>query len=450
MLPCNEIFRIIYAPHRSIALAFTNGPWGKTLTEVVHRKPDRPTKVNADGTWHVSLAGGVGREHAAVLGNLVLGQEGREVANRVWRAILDPSSYMRGLKASGRRSPMSLPGRLRAPIPFDFDVLEIDVQGFKPRADVEAWVGLRIEAFAWPPPPLGPPKVIHWRPWKDTRRGKNQTPIDAPPPYSKLREEVGSQGDTPVDPNVDPSKDSQGRLIQAPGATQRNLPWLKRAPKDISHIYTGPPRKRTSKPVGTLSAGNAVSGLTGAAMAQVSTETPKPGSTRFGEVLAMFDRLYVAKQIQGLSIVQPGPQETENRGAVAAWRMPVPQNTKFRRNPWYKVDTNTVRSAMVCALRLKESDIYWIEIEMKANESGYCSLIFTFLEDSLNSVIAALLRIAVQKRGVWPNSNHLSDEAGVYKAAKWMHSQIGGHLNGKRALSTICKLLPEDEGGEPE
>jgi len=74
VLPCCEAFRILYAPQRPIALALTNGPWEETFRMVVDDAPDRPTKAHPDGSWHVSLAGGVTKEHAAVLANLVLGR----------------------------------------------------------------------------------------------------------------------------------------------------------------------------------------------------------------------------------------------------------------------------------------------------------------------------------------------------------------------------------------
>lgn len=448
ILPCNEIFRTFYAPHRSIALAFTNGPWGKTQTEVIHKKPDRPTKVYPDGNWLVSLAGYVGREHAAVLGNLVLNTEGLRSAKQVWEAIINPSSYMRGLVTSGRRSPRFLPGRLRAPIPFEFDTLQLKIHGFKPQADVESWIGLRIEAFAWPPPPLGPPKTIRWRAWKDTTKGKSQKPVDRPPPYSGLTENADPSGDLPIDPDVDPSRGSQGRLIQAPGATQLNPPRLRRAKKETSNIYTGSPRPRGSKTVGTLSGGNAAPGNTGAAPAQASTKTSKPGSTRFAEVLAMLGRLKADAQIHDFDLVLPEPQAIENRGSVGAFRLSPAPSTKMRKNSWFKIDSETFRSAMVCVIYSHKGSFYWIEIELKASETGYRSLIFTILNDTLELVVAALLRIAIQCRGIWPDGSVLCAEAGAHRSIGWTHSQVGGHLNGKRALDAISDLFLKDDDSQ--
>ena len=323
ILPCCETFRILYAPHRAIALALTNGPWTETKSRVVSDTDEKPTRAYPDGSWHVSLAGGVTAEHAAVLGNLVLGKAGRAAANNVWAAIAKPSSFVLREIAAGRRPRQAAPGRLRAPIPFDWDVLDISVEGFRLLA-ADAWIGLRIESFTWPPPPAGPPASFTWLPFKDDSPGKVRKKIDKPPPFSGTEETTGSEGKEPIDPNNDPSKGSEAVWVKAPGARQDNAPKLVRGEKETSFVYEGERRKRRKGEVGTISTGNAVPGPKGAATAQAAANNRKPGSTRFAEVLAMFGRLAADTHIEGHGTVDPSPQGMEHRGDVAAWRFPAP------------------------------------------------------------------------------------------------------------------------------
>jgi hypothetical protein len=440
VLPCCEAFRILYAPHRAIALALTNGPWTETRNQVLHDTDEKPTRVYPDGSWHVSLAGGVTAEHAAVLGNLVLGKVGRMAANNVWAAITKPSSFVLREVAAGRRPRLAVPGRLRAPIPFDWDVLEISVEGLRFRA-AAAWIGLRIVSFTWPPPPAGPPTSFTWLPSKDDAPGKVRKKIDKPPPFSGTEEVTGGGGKEPIDTDNDPSKGSEAVWVKAPGARQDNAPDLVRGGKETSYVYEGERRKRRRREVGSISTGNAVPGPTGAAIGQAAANNRKPGSTRFAEVLAMFGRLAADARIEGHRTLDPAPQEMEHRGAVAAWRFPAPPRVGGRRSSWFKIDATTVRSALVCRLVIDGREAYWLEIELRPDESGYRSLAFTARREGIGETITALLGIAVARLGRWPEPPVLVGRAGLEAAVAWTHSQVGGSLNEGRALEAIRRSL---------
>lgn len=138
VLPCPEVFRTLLAPHRAIALALTNGPWERTCSQVLRTGPADMTRIRRDGSWQVALAGGVGPAFAVVLGNLRLNPAGRRAANSVWASIVTPPKLPRdGHLHDGRPRPPRF-GRLRAPIPFDWDVLDIEVRGFRPSPTSDA------------------------------------------------------------------------------------------------------------------------------------------------------------------------------------------------------------------------------------------------------------------------------------------------------------------------
>ncbi len=454
VIPCCEVLRVLYAPHRAIALALTNGPWGETQWQVVRNDPEHPTRVCEDGTWHVSLAGGVGPEHLAVLANLVLDAAGREAANRVWASVITPSDVTPGRSPGGARPPGSRPGRLRAPIPFRWQTLELDVRGFRPDPCKAAWIGLSIDAFTWPPPPLGPPQ-IDWLPWRDLRRGKAKLPSDRPKPFGGTQETAGAgEGDGPeagirIVSDRDPSKGSQAVPVSAPGPEQRNAPRLVKAVKAVSYDYEGTGRRRRRKVVGEASTGNAVPGETGAATAQAVVRFRRPGSTRFAEVRAMLARLSDAGDIRRHWIVQPGLQEVEQRGDVGAWRLPAPPFVKGRRSAWYRLDAESIRSAMLCGIECGGSVVHWIELEMRDDESGYRSLLFTAGGGSLHDVAAALLKTAVKVSGRWPDGATLDGKEGVGKALTWTHSQVEGRLNESRALTAIKEVAGAALRGTP-
>ncbi len=440
VLPCPEVFRSLLAPHRTIALALTNGPWEHTRKQVVH---DEGTHVRRGGAWRVALAGGVGPAHAVTISNLILNPVGRRVANEVWAAIITPSKLPRDRERDDARPRPARFGRLRARLPFDWDVLDVTVCGVRPSTVADAWIGLRIVSLTWPPPPKGPPRDVWWVPWKDTRPGATRVPVDEPRPYGGVRETHADEGAGRVLSDVDPSLGSQAVPMEAPGLLWTNPPRLHRASKAVSRIYTGRPRRKRNQETGALSAGNAVPGPTGAATAQARTRALQPGSARFAEVLRMFDRLSRDGSIASYGIVSPGPQDAEHRGRIAAWKCPRPPRGRGRPSLWFRLDLEqeVTRAALVCAVRLDGGTLYWIELELRKNEHGYRSLLFAAGEEALYDAIPALLRIAVRQRGIWPEAEALIIETGVLAAESWTHSQIDGMLNEQRAYKAMQAVI---------
>ena len=85
VLPCPEVFRVAYAPHRILALALLGGPWEATARGVLDR--DATDAVVGDGAtdphWLVAPAEGLGAMHVTVAANLWLNPAGRQAAGRV-------------------------------------------------------------------------------------------------------------------------------------------------------------------------------------------------------------------------------------------------------------------------------------------------------------------------------------------------------------------------------
>lgn len=452
VLPCPEVFRTLLAPHRAIALALTNGPWEHTHTQVVHMKRenphDEPTRIREDGSWHIALRGEVGPAFAVTLGNLVLNPAGRKAANLVWASVIERLRSPQNAGSGERRPRPPRFGRLRAHIPFEWDVLDIEVRGFRPSPESGTWIGLQIVSVTWPPPPQGPPPNVWWTPWKDTTQGPTRTLVDKPEPYGSVREAGIEEGH--LTKEVDPSVGSQAVPVEAAGLLWKNSPCLHRKPKTESYVYLDRgAQRRSTRETSAASAGNAVPGPTGAGTAQTKAQPRKPGSTRFAEVLHMFERLHRDGHIESFGLVLPGSQEAEHRGNVLAWKFPRPPPAKGRRSLWFRVepDMEVTRAAMVCTVRFEGAVVHWIEIELRQTESGYRSLLFTAEEGILAQAVLGLLRIAVREKGVWPSAGDLIAEACVSSAFGWTHSQTDGGLNGERALSAMRVVLQEAQEG---
>ena len=149
VLPCPEVFRAAYAPHRILALALLGGSWEATAAGVLDRSATRAVEGDdaTDPHWLVAPAEGLGAAHVTVAANLWLNPAGRQAAGRLWRAILEPSG-----------------GAIEAALPFEWDTLEVEVAcltlPLRERDLRPTTLGYAITSLRWPDPPLGPqPKI---------------------------------------------------------------------------------------------------------------------------------------------------------------------------------------------------------------------------------------------------------------------------------------------------
>ncbi len=89
VLPCPEVFRAMYAPHRILAIALLGGPWsGMTARRVLEAELTGEVDDGAgESGWSVSTVGGLGAVHIAVAGNLWINRRGRACADRLLVAM---------------------------------------------------------------------------------------------------------------------------------------------------------------------------------------------------------------------------------------------------------------------------------------------------------------------------------------------------------------------------
>ncbi len=435
VLPCPEIFRVMYAPHRIMALALLAGPWSMNAEKAIDISE---TKVVDDGSndpsWRVATVEGLGSDHAAVVANLWLGVAGHNAANGLWEDIH---------ATTGRR------GAIAAVVPFEWETLELEVAciELEPRGTgkLGTWFGYAINAVRWPDAPLGPPSKIEWlpdrRPPSESPGEKNDPPdpprpptdIPTPDPNAELLD--GDQG-------TDPSDDAGSVDIVGNGPVWLNSPEivpLKRKPYESSG---GSKRGgRNEQETTDLSAGANERGKTPSALGQPQAIDPYGGGgiacDRFELVLAMLNRLAKKGSISPPEVVSPPKKQAAKRGDQAVWAFPDDAIFADKIDRWYvrdfrnpRLGTREVRrTAMVLSIVIDLSTVYWIEIEPRVPKKSFHALIFTETGTMrLDNVITKLLSNAALVKGVWPESKLLQywvsdgEASGISGSAVWRHS----------------------------
>jgi len=435
VLPCPEVFRVAYAPHRILALALLGGPWGNTARGVLDCKATFAVEGDemADPHWRVAPAEGLGASHVTVAANLWLSGVGRSAAERVWRSILDPPGAGAAIEAA---------------FPFEWDTLEIEAaciplppREYDPRP---AMFGYAITSLRWPDPPLGPPPRVEWVAARTVREPGSEGPAEPEGSTDFTRviavsdEEAVLEGVQQMDAPIGPSVDVEGD-----GPQWSNAPEVVRA-KPLP-AEAGGHRRRSAvvERTNLVSAGAGSRRQTGAAMVQAQAVAPFGGgdvlADRFTRILAMLDGLVADGAISSHAEVAPPRSQAARRGPLAVWAFPEVAVVKgagverwylrsFRRSASSHRDVR--RTAMVRSVVVGASHVHWIETEPRGLRDHNHSLVFA--QDGathLTTVITGLLRLAAGRRGVWPNPTALTHlaaaegRAGVRRAVVWRHAQ---------------------------
>lgn len=451
IVPCPEVFRVAYAPHRLLALALLAGPWGTTVRGVLDPDATRcvPAQGNSDDRWEVAAREGLGRAHAAVAANLWLNPAGRKAADGVWRAISTISPYG---------------GVIEAPLPFDWDLLEIETAGYVIRtkeggAPRDIWFGYAVTGIRWPDRPFGPPDAIELLPTRT--RGPPQAPgSETGTGVTQVKVVELAPGQVEAVQNTDPSEGSVAVAVSGVGPAWWNSPLVTRGtPLDA---LDGRKVVATTKSTSLISAGAGNRREKDVVTAQVQATDPFGGSDltadRFTRVVDMLDRLEARRSIASHAELQPPHAQAARRGTLTVWAFPKVafaggHGTErwymrtFRSNPPRFADVR--RAAMVRSVVVDGSVVYWVETEQRTPSDAYMSLIFAESgAGRLNHVVGRLLEIAAARRGVWPDSAELCSRMvvdgvpGIAAAVTWKHPPVTTpHASGDATALTTLKAV---------
>lgn len=421
LLPCPEVARVMYAPHRALASAVLDDSWERqkgSIFDLEAEDPSEPEQTMTDAEWEVAPLVAFSDHHIVLAANMLFNPLARRRANLLHHWIVSEPGG----------------GRLACNLPFDWDRLELEVACFPVplpgRGSGTAWFGYEVVGVRWPDPPLGPPRQIR-APAHSNAQGEVRLPSDEPgfPTRAKAPPPAGE----PVDATQgsDPGSGSEPTAVEVEGPMWTNGPAVVRAPKKVSYIRTPRPPVPPPPPAADVSAGRPAPGAAGPAPADpMSVETiggSQPESPMFERVLEMLRALTEERSIASHAAV-PWPDNPRLlRGGVPVWpfpAVPVVEHGVTRR--WYVRDFPNVRqgraevrrTAMVRSILTDAGQVYWIEIEQRSAGEGFNSLLFSMVQGAqLYAVVAGLLKAAAQESGVWPRLGL----AGIHASRPWPH-----------------------------
>jgi len=428
VLPCHEVFRAMYAPHSEIARALTSGPWELTKTIVINPSE---TLVRSDGNWQVTLRRRVRNPFGDLLANLCLSEAGKAGANSIYTGLLRNDG----------------PGYMTAPIPFDLSSLRLEARGLSTDGSPDKFLALQLLAMEWPD---APPIV----PFRDNsgEKGEIQVRVPMDKPYATGAASPGADEDGIVTANSeeDPLASTAVTTFILPSVQWGNRPKKIEEKKRESCIYEGRPQDDNLDEVDGVSPGTDWNGNTDSGSAAYSAEgkQTRDQSKRIGEAIKMFERLQSSGQLTHWEPIKH-PRPLLHMNGVPLWHLPLhaKDTRQFLAFGYLDRASKQRRGALVCKLLFQGHTIYWLEIELRADEAGRRAIIYSVSEQDFLPATCRLLEIAAQNRGKWPSFDELALFTGISAAESWRHTFIdkpkkgnGGRLNERLAMEAISRI----------
>jgi hypothetical protein len=405
VLPCQEVFRTLYAPERRIALAITRGIWDSEWKQVANPKW---TCLLPDGSWSIVLRLGIDKRFARILANLILGDTGRRAANNIYSRFVDNPNR----------------ARIASDFPFDWEHLEIRVRCIRQTPTMEKYLAFGLEGVHWPD--------LSRKIWYDldnsNTEGETITPIDKPRPFSTSQTHIEqNENPTLITSEDDPMQEAGLSNFISPGIELIGASDPERMVKEESHTYQRflPTVGGGELPAAASSGeeGHRDSGLSRAGYAALERVERPP---RFVQVVEMLNQLIRDKQIDNWQIERPN-RPGHWRGDLEVWPIPLPTAyaaENVRPPAWFYIDPSSRlrRTALVCRVTRGTVTVYWIELETRLKGEGFRYILFVCRETLAQGVISTLLNECSDCRGVWPSDDDLVAVSGAVVVQGCRHS----------------------------
>lgn len=436
IIPCFEIFRALYAPHQEISLALLTGPWDLQWPQVAN--PDH-TCILPNGNWQIGLRRRIRNIHAPLLANLILSPAGKAAANGVYTALLE------ALQRSGAPSPPEPDAEpfigLRASLPFEWRQLRMRLRGMRLPGNPPKYFAIEITHISWPPPPFSPHLLWYHRDNSGTP-AEEPTPSDLPPPFSPSEQDlvVGEDGLVPVTSEDDPRRNPQSEAFEVPGPIWEGTPPMRETPKTESFDYQGTRRQQELDPATGTSPGNPGGTDVEVIRSEYRLVPRRAPSHRFVDLIELLQRLKLRNDVEDWRIVHPPHAGIEFEDGTVAWPFITRRDAK---RPWCCIDREEerVRSALVCAIKLRGAVVNWLEVETRGRTEGFRAVLFLADPEERVMVITKLMRIAEKRRAVWPRHADLSAQTEASAIRLWRHwFGDDGRLDPESALRALHSM----------
>lgn len=441
VLPCSEVFRFFFAPESLTANALLSSPFDLVRDRLLNGEWTGPRD---DGSHQVGLRAGLTGRSAASLANLANG--GRAAAARLFRLLRAGADTIRDPGGAGM---------IEAAIPYDWTRMRIRVRGLqlypdlRDRGVLDKFLGMVIVGVVWPVPPAGMPPRVHYRLDNNNAEQPDGPPPGLPVPAGvRARAVAAPDGDLEETAAEPPRIGSETTFIEVPAAVIEGGPPVSRMPLVVGALRRRARRIRTIEPVPHVSSGTPQSGSTGAATLRYVEGEPAAdvGPSRLAALVAALDRAVGRPSadggIEAWEPVIPGEAQRSWRDGQPVWPFPARDPETGAALRWCNLlpGIYRARTALVVTISVQGHTAHWLEIELRSNEGGYRSVVFTTAGPASTAVPSLLLAIA-RARGRGPAVSVLEMLPGVLTPVRWKHGPEGKAFEGRRILDGILATI---------
>lgn len=408
IIPCHEIFRVLYAPQQELAQAITGGAWNMSWHKVAN--PEK-TGAREDGIWQICLRKSIKDTFAPALAHLIIDPEGLSAANAISSHFLADKNNA-DYEKTGRR--------MHAVIPFAWENLTIIGEFIVLNKKPVRYLCLRLTGINFP----FPHPMLLFR--DNPGHGEVRVPADRqnPHPVRKLNE--SADGVVPVASDEDPDAGSHPIEIEVKGTLFINEPKIEKYKNPESFTYQGHNFAITDQEYDGASPGIGTYGRTNKVRTSYSAAGQTERSPRFTKITEMLDRLKRQNRIQHWKVISP-PDSGSSRGDARVWLFPIrnPSTYNGKKIAWAYLDGGTKerRAALLCAAQVDDRTLYWLEIETRPNE-GFTSWLFVpqYEGEAVEDFFAQVLLVCAMERGVL--RPHVPNDLQQYCCAMgaWRHT----------------------------
>lgn len=442
VLPCSEVFRFFYAPETLAADVLLRAPFDLVKDKLLNSEWTGP---RPDGSFQVGLRSGLTGRSAASLANLVLG--GRAAAERL-RRMMVPGAVTASDAVDA--------GMIEAAIPYDWTHMRIKVRGvqlypeLRRSGALDKFLAMVIVGVVWPVPPVGVPKQVHYRLDNfNTERGEGDTPPHLPHPAGARSLPAATQGGDLEETADDPSGiGTEATFVEVLAALVEGGPEVFRMPLEAGRM---PCRSKVIKTSGTadrVSAADQQRGSAGVgALRHVQAEPDAEDEasvvrSRFAALAARLEELRTVSLIESWAPVDPGPAMRAVREGMPVWPFPGVDAETKRKLRWSNLlpGVYRARTALVVAISVGGRMAYWLEVELRPDEAGYRSVVFT-TEEPVVAVVPFVLLMVARAGGMAPPSGIPAAPAGVSAMVRRRHGPDDDPFGRRRILDGVSAAV---------